>query len=325
MRYLLLPLVLAASVAVLAGQQGPRVRLVVGEGLHEPFAVDFDRGGRMFIAQMGGNRVSIWEHGRLTPLTTTFNGPHHLLTGPDGQIYIADTWNNMVRRLDPATGAVTRVAGTGEKGFSGDGGPAVDAKFGSAFAVAIHDGGLYVADLDNRRIRRVNLGTGIVTTVAGNGATGVPADGGDATTQPLVDPRAVAVDATGQVYICERGGHALRVVDRGGRIRTVAGTGQPGFSGDGGPAVMATMRGPKHISVDGDGSVLITDTENHAIRRYLPATGRIERVAGTGQKGAAGIGGPPASVQLNRPHGAVRHGGALYISDSDNHRVIAID
>ena len=313
-------------VAVPAAQSGSRVRLVVGAGLNEPFAVDFDSAGRMFIAEMGGNRVSIWDvRGGLTPLATPFSGPHHLITGPKGDIYVADTWAHVVRRVDPATGAVTRVAGTGQKGFSGDGGPAIDAQFGSAFAIAIHAGTLYIADLDNRRIRSVNLASGIVATVAGNGSTGLPVDGADAKTQPLVDPRAVAVDASGQIYICERGGHALRVVDTKGRIRTVAGTGEPGSGGDGGPALKAALRGPKHISIDADGSVLITDTENHVIRRYIPSSGTIERVAGTGQQGAAGIDGPPDQLQLNRPHGAIRHAGALYISDSENHRVVAID
>ena len=313
------------SVASYAAQPGPRTRLVVGQGLNEPFAVDFDQAGRMFIAEMGGNRVSVWDRRALTPLTTPFSGPHHLITGPDAKIYVADTWAHVVRRVDPVTGVVTRLAGTGEKGFSGDGGPALDAQFGSVFAIAIHDGRLYVADLDNRRIRRVTLATGIVETVAGNGEKGVPVDGADARAQPLVDPRAVAVDSAGQIYICERGGHALRVVDVKGRIQTVAGTGAAGFSGDGGPALHAAMNGPKHISIDTDGTVLIPDTEHHVIRRYVPATGRLERVAGTGQQGAAGLGGPPEQIQLNRPHGAFRYKGALYISDSENHRVIAID
>jgi DNA-binding beta-propeller fold protein YncE len=320
------PLVLAALISTItAAQTGSTARLVVGEGMNEPFAIDFDATGRMFIAEMGGNRVSVWDRTRLTPLSTPFTGPHHLLKGPDNFIYVADTWSNVVRRVDPSTGTVTRVAGTGQKGFSGDGGPALDAQFGAVFAIAIHAGTLYVADLDNRRIRSVNLSTGIVGTVAGNGEKGVPMDGADAKTQPLADPRAVAVDATGQIYICERGGHALRVVDGSGRIRTVAGTGEPGFSGDGGPALKATMSGPKHVSIDDDGSVLITDTENHVIRRYRPASGTIERVAGTGKQGAAGLGGPPDQLQLNRPHGAFRHKGTLYISDSENHRVVAID
>lgn len=310
---------------LLAAQTGPRARLVVGSGLNEPFAVDFDSSGRMFIAEMGGNRVSIWDGTTLTPLQTPFHGPHQLIGGPGHQIYVADTFGHMVRRVDPATGVVTRVAGTGQKGFSGDGGPALDAQFGAVFSIAIHNGSLYIADLDNRRIRAVNLSTGIVSTVAGNGQTGVPLDGSDAKAQPLVDPRAVAVDANGQIYICERGGHALRLVDGSGRIRTVAGTGEAGLGGDGGPALKAMLRGPKHISIDVDGSVLIADTENHLIRRYIPSSGTIERVAGSGEQGAAGLDGPPDKLQLNRPHGAVRHKGMLYISDSENHRVVAIE
>jgi sugar lactone lactonase YvrE len=325
MRLALLALFSALTAAVPGAQTAPVVQLAAAGGLQEPFAVDFDADGRMYIAEMAGNRVSVrGGDGRLFRVTASFSSPHHLLKGPDGFIYVADTGNHMVRRIDPASGEVTRVAGTGVKGFSGDGGPALDAQFGGIYAIAFHAGHLYVADLGNRRIRAVDLATGLVRTVAGNGEQGVPADGVMATSAPLVDPRAVAVDAKGNVYVCERGGHALRVVDPDGRIRTVAGTGTAGFSGDGGPARRAELRGPKHISVDADGSVLITDTENHVVRRYLPGDGRIVRVAGTGEQGAAGVGGPPDRVQLNRPHGALRHDGTLYISDSDNHRVLAI-
>lgn len=338
MRLLLLGIVLLASLT--QSQTASTTQLVVGEGLREPFAVDFDAAGRMFIAEQAGHRISVFESGALTVLAGTgevglpeaeavgaaahFNGPHHLLVGPDRQLYVADTFNNAVRRIDPATGRATRYAGTGEKGFGGDGGPASAAQLSGAFAIDIHNNTLYIADLGNRRIRAVDMTSGIIRTVAGTGEKGVPSDGARATEAPLVDPRAVAVDARGQIYICERSGHALRVVDTGGRIRTVAGTGVAGFSGDGGPALAAAMNGPKHISIDTDGSVLITDTENHVIRRYLPSDGTIIRVAGTGEKGAAGVGGPAASLQLNRPHGAFRHRGALYVSDSDNHRIIAI-
>lgn len=306
-----------------SAQTSPVIRLAAAGGLDEPFAVDFDADGRMYIAEMAGNRVSVRDaDGRFFRIAASFDGPHHLLTGPDGFIYVADTRNHMVRRIDPGSGEVTRVAGTGARGFSGDGGPALAATFSGVYALAFHAGQLYIADLDNRRIRAVDLSTGLVRTVAGNGERGVPADGALALSQPLVDPRAVAVDQAGQIYICERAGHALRVVDRGGRIRTVAGTGAAGFSGDGGPALRAELRGPKHVSIDEDGSVLITDTENHVIRRYIPSDGRIVRVAGTGEKGAGGLDGPADRARLNRPHGALRYKGALYISDSDNHRVL---
>jgi DNA-binding beta-propeller fold protein YncE len=337
---------LAASFAilVLTSSGAPdRAVLVLGEGLREPFSVDFDRAGNTYVVEMEGHRVSVIDReGRSRVLAGTgqaglsgdggpavraqFNGPHHLLVGPDEDLYIADTFNNCVRRIDLDTGVISRFAGTGEKGFGGDDGPAVSAAFSGVFSIAFHQGRLYLMDLGNRRVRAVDLKSGIVTTVAGNGEKGIPADGADARAQPLVDPRAIAFDSRGNLYICERGGHALRVVDPSGKIRTVAGTGEAGFGGDGGPAREARLNGPKHIWVDRDDSVLITDTENHAIRRYSPKEGTISRVAGTGSPGAAGLDGPADQCQLNRPHGAMPHPvtGEIYISDSANHRVLRV-
>jgi DNA-binding beta-propeller fold protein YncE len=320
--------VLVLAGAVLAAPSVPgRVALVLGDGLSEPFGVEFDGQGRTYIVEMGGHRVTVLDaKGGRRVLADDFKGPHHLRMGPDGALYVTDTWNYRVRRFDLRTGASTVVAGTGEKGFSGDGGPATAAQFGGIFSIAFDKRTLYVCDLDNRRIRAVDLKTGVVTTVAGNGEKGVPRDGEDARTQPLFDPRAIAVDAKGRLYICERGGHALRVVDPAGKIRTVAGTGVAGLSGDGGPALSAQLNGPKHIFVEPSGDVLIADTENHVIRRYSPRDGTIRRVAGTGVQGTGGLGGPALECPLNRPHGAVIHPktGALYIADSENHRVLRV-
>jgi NHL repeat len=339
---------IALAIAVLFAAQSTssgRATLVAQGGLNEPFGVAFAADGDTYIVEMGGHRVSVLDRaGRLRVFAGTgmaglsgdggpasraqFNSPHHLAFGPDGTLYVADTQNFCVRRIDLATGLIARVAGTGVKGFAGDGGPAVEAQFGGIYAIAFRGSLLYVCDLGNRRVRVVDLTSGIVKTVAGSGDKGVPADGAAATEQPLVDPRAVAVDARGNLYILEREGHALRVVDPNGRIRTVAGTGTPGFSGDGGPARSAALNGPKHISIDdNDQSVLITDTENHVVRRYSPADGTIARVVGTGRSGSGGIDGPAAQCELNRPHGAqvLPHSRALYVSDSENHRIVRVD
>jgi DNA-binding beta-propeller fold protein YncE len=313
--------------------------------LVSPFGVDFDKAGNYFIVELTGQRVhKVDSRGILTTIAgngqkgeggdggparkAQFNGMHSLAVAPSGDLLLADTLNNRVRKIDMQTGIITTIAGTGEKGFGGDGGPATKAQFGGIYCVALDPRGerLYLADLDNRRIRVVDLKTGIVTTVAGNGQRGVPADGADARSAPLVDPRAVAVDAQGNVYVLERAGHALRVVDASGKIRTVAGTGQRGFSGDGGEARLATLNGPKHLCIDREGDVLIADTENHVIRKYLPRSGKIVLVAGTGKRGAGGVGGTPLQAELNQPHGVYVHAsGDIYIVDSSNHRLLKIE
>ena len=171
----------------------------------------------------------------------------------------------------------------------------------------------------------MDVATGVVSTVAGNGEKGVPKDGADARESPMIDPRAVATDGKGNVYILDRGGNALRVVDRAGKIRTLAGTGEKGSSGDGGPARLAKLNGPKHLCVAPNGDVIIADTENHLIRLYRPSDGTIQRVAGTGKKGAAGIGKSPAEAEFDQPHGVtLAPDGTLYISDSSNHRILKL-
>ena len=318
--------------------------------LGSPFGIDFDRAGNAFLIEYAGLRLlKVDPQGKLIvaagtgekgfsgndgpALKATFNTPHSLLVLPGGGVLIADTNNNCVRKYNPATGNVAAFAGTGEKGFSGDGGPAVKAQFGGVYSVSLDVKGnrLLLDDLDNRRIRAIDLTSGLVSTVAGNGKTGVPADGANAADSPLADPRAVAADQNGNVYILERSGNALRVVDGAGKIRTVVGTGAAGNTGDDGDALRATLKGPKHLCVDQNGDVLIADTDNHVIRRYSPVTGKITRVAGTGKMGtgkldAGGVGGDPLKCELNQPHGvAVDSHGVLYIVDSHNDRVLKIE
>jgi hypothetical protein len=314
--------------------------------LHNPFAVDFDSAGNIYIAEMvGGERITkIDGRGILTVFAGTgekgdsgdggpaiqarFNGMHSIAFGPEDDLFIADTWNSRVRKIEAKTGKIVAFAGTGKRGFAGDGAPALAAEFGNVYCAAFDAKreNLYLADLDSRRIRAINLKSGLVSTVAGNGQRGVPQDGAKATEAPLVDPRAVTVDSNGNVYILERSGHALRVVDRNGKIRTVAGTGKKGFSGDGGDPLQAAVNEPKHICVDASDNVIIADTDNHVIRKYLPGQNQIVLVAGSGKMGSAGVGGPPEMLELNQPHGVhVDKSGALYIGDSLNNRVLKIE
>ena len=314
--------------------------------LSAPFGVASDGAGNLYVVEFNGHRVRrIDGKGFITTIGGTgrkgsggvggpankadFDSPHSLAVTPKGDVFVADTMNNRVSKIDARTGMLTVIAGTGEKGFSGDGGPAVKARFGNIYCASLDPGyeRLYLADLDNRRIRVVDLGTGIVTTVAGNGKKGVPEDGAEAVNAPLVDPRAVAVDAKGNIYILERSGHALRLVDPQGKVRTIAGTGKAGAAGDGGDARMATLNGPKHLCIDADGNVIIADTENHLIRKVILAEGKIVRVAGTGKKGSTSVGGSPLVAELNQPHGVYVHPttGELYISDSSNNRVLKIE
>ncbi|HEV8379228.1 MAG TPA: hypothetical protein VGP99_10290 [Tepidisphaeraceae bacterium] len=311
--------------------------------LSEPFGVDFDQSGVMYVIEYGGHRLIKVNDGRAEVVAgngqkgfggdggaataAQLNSPHNIAIGPGGDIYIADTINCRVRKIDAKTGVISTFAGTGKKGFGGDGGAAEKSEFGNIYCVAFDPKfeHMYLADLDNRRIRAIDMKSGIVSTVAGNGKKGVPLDGAEAKDQPLVDPRAVAADGEGNVYVLERSGNALRVVDASGKIRTVVGTGKAGYSGDGGAAREAMMNGPKHLVVQKGGDVLICDTENHVIRRYRAKDGTIELVAGTGKIGSAGVGGAAEKCQLARPHGVFeRADGAIFIADSENNRILAV-
>lgn len=314
-------------------------------GLVEPFSVGFDAAGNLYLTEMeGGERVrKIDRHGIIHTVAGTgekgfsgdggpaskaqINGAHHLLVLPNGDILLADTFNSRVRLISHRTGLITTLAGTGERSFSGDGGPAVRAQFGNIYCLALSPKGdrLYLCDLDNRRIRVMDRKTGIVTTVAGNGERGTPKDGQTANEAPLVDPRAIAVDSRGNLYILERSGNALRVVDTAGKIRTLIGA--PNELPE---SEIGTLNGPKHLCVDREDNILIADTENHRILRYDPRTKAIRLIAGSGKPPAAKVStsdlsGSAQQVTLSRPHGVfVRRDGTLFIADSENGRILSL-
>jgi streptogramin lyase len=317
--------------------------------LIEPFHCEFDRGGALLIADAPAGRIRRYDLGSGTITTLAGNGtngrgpdsapaleatigtPYALAADADGDVYFVDQKTPIVRKLDGKTGLVTILAGTGTKGFGGDGGPATKALLREPNDCCLDGhGGLLIADVGDWRIRRVDLASGRISTFAGTGKPAKRPDrsrignGGQAVNAIIVGARAVCVDGLGSTYICEREGNAIRKVDSSGVITTVAGTGAEGYSGDGGPALMANFRGPKAIRTDRSGNLLIVDTENHAIRRINVATGRIETVAG-GHRGPDGDGGDATQAGLNRPHGCiVGSDGTLYIADSENHRVRAV-
>ena len=237
-----------------------------------------------------------------------------------GNLFIADTNNDRIRQVSP-DGVIRTVAGNGIRGFSGDGGPAANASLALPQAVAVDAAGnLFIADTENYRIRQVSL-DGVIRTVAGNGILGFSGDGGPATNASLNLPQGMAVDAAGNLFIADSHNGRIRQVSPDGVIRTVAGNGILGFSGDGGPATDASLNFPQGVAVDAAGNLFIADAENHRIRQVSP-DGVIRTVAGNGDYGFSGDGGPATNASLSSPKGvAVDAAGNLFIADRFNHRI----
>jgi glucose/arabinose dehydrogenase len=250
------------------------------------------------------------------------NNPSGVAVMPDGGYLIADSGNDRVRRVFP-DGTINTVAGTGTFGLSGDGGPATAANLRAPIGVAaLPDGGFLFTEAGTSRVRRVSA-TGMITTVAGNGTPGYSGDGGPATAAEIYAPNGVAAMPDGGFLIADTGNSRVRRVSPDGTITTVAGTGTPGFSGDGGPATAAQLgvNSPYSVAVTADGGFLIGDEVNRRVRRVSP-TGIITTVAGTGVQGSSGDGGPATAAQLNVPTGlATTPDGGFLIADYFGNRV----
>ncbi len=243
-----------------------------------------------------------------------------------GDLYIAEAGNHVIYKVD-TTGQISTVAGTAIQGFSGDGGPATSARLDSPQGLALDADTLYIADTHNHVIRKLNLTTGQISTIAGSGSSGFSGDNGPAVRALLDVPTALALDAQNNLYIADTGNHRIRrIAAATGIITTVAGKGTQGFSGDNGPAISAAIDSPTGLAIDVAGNLFLADTHNDRIRRIAAATGLITTIAGTGAPGFSGDKAQAYAAALALPHGlALDAAGNLYLADTANHRIRVID
>ena len=317
------------------------------EQLSNPYGVAPDGSGNLYIADTGNHRIyKVNSAGVISTVagsgTAGYSGdggaavaaqlnfPRGVAPDGSGNLYIADTWNSRIRKVNSA-GTITTVAGDGTAGFSGDGAAATAARLSYPSGVVLDGAGnLYIADWQNGRIRKVDT-AGIITTVAGDGGVGFSGDGGAATAAQLSGPRGVAVDGSGNLYIADYSNHRIRKVNSAGVISTVAGSGTAGFSGDGGAAMAAQLNFPSGVALDALGNLYIAEWVNHRIRKIatvpgfsagILSTGVITTVAGDGTGGYGGDGGTAVAAQLRSPTGVALDGsGNLYIADTHNNRI----
>ncbi len=319
---------------------GPGVKRPVDQ----PFGVECGPDGALYITSVGQHRVlrldtksgelsSVAGSGKAGyggdggPATDALlNEPYEVRFDSAGHyMYFVEMKNHLIRRVDLHTGIISTVAGSPQPGYSGDDGPASEARFRQPHSIALDDQGqLYVADIGNHRIRSIDLATGTIRTIAGTGETELPQDGACAAGSPIFGPRALHVVGR-SMWIALREGNSIWRLDLdSGILRHVAGTGKSGYSGDGGPPLAATFNGPKGIAATDDDILYVVDTENQVIRRIDTRNQFIETIAGGGpdSRGFAVDRGPALRAKLDRPHGiGLAPDGSLYIGDTNNHRV----
>ncbi|MFN8637556.1 MAG: hypothetical protein U0893_27195 [Chloroflexota bacterium] len=254
--------------------------------------------------------------------------PFGVAIGPDGTLYFCDLGNSRIRRLDLGTKQMTTLAGNGVKGYAGDGGPATDAAMNMPHELCFDpDGNIYVVERDSQAVRKIDRASGTISTVAGTGEPGFSGDGGPATQAQLEQPHSIAFDGQGDLLICDIRNHRIRRLNVStGVIDTYAGTGDREPTPDGAPLAGTPLNGPRTIVVGTDGSLYLALREGNAIYRIDPAGQRIYHLAGTGQQGYSGDDGPAREATLAGPKGlAYDPNGILYVADTENHAIRAID
>ncbi|MGA7216665.1 MAG: hypothetical protein WBX38_00025 [Candidatus Sulfotelmatobacter sp.] len=302
--------------------------------------------GDLIVVDFGNHRVRIIDHKTniIRTLAGTgeagYNGdgipasqaqlsrPEYAVFGPNGDLFIADSYNNRVRKIDHVTGLIGTVAGTGERGHSGDGGPATAAKLHFPEGIAVdHLGNLFISDTVNRLIRRVDARTGIIATYAGTGEVGVNPEGTPALRAKFLRLARISIDRAGNLYVADSPSHRILVIDAKNRlVHTFAGSGKLGFAGDGGPAVAAEISYAEGMVIAPNQDLYFADVGNHRVRKIDGRTQIITTVAGTGEKGFSGDGGPAIKAQLWSPGRVwVDHRGNILIADILNARIRRID
>jgi streptogramin lyase len=319
-----------------SGAGGPALKAE----LDQPFGIVRGPDGALWFCEYTGQRIRrIAPDGTLTnefgsgkkgysgdggpAAEATFNLPHEIRFDRAGDLFVVDMSNHVVRKIDMRSRTIRTIAGTGQPGYSGDGGPAVQAQFKQPHSIQFGpQGELFVCDTGNHVVRRMDLTSGRIETFAGTGSPGATPNASPLAGTPLKGPRSLDVDSRGFLWLATREGNQLFQIDlRAGKIFHKAGTGAKGFAGHGGPALEALMNGPKGVAADAKGNVWIVDTETHSIRRFHAASGTLQLMAGTGQKGD-GPDGDPLQCAMNRPHGIfVDVDGAVWITDSEAHKI----
>lgn len=320
------------------GDGGPAADLL----LCYPMGLALDAAGDLLVSDRGRDRRGrvVWRidaegtarlvagTGRIGPAredaarALTLRKPESLAVAPDGTLFLSDGLNHVVLRIAPG-GRVTRHAGTGVPGHAGDGGPAADAQLARPADIRLdRQGNLYVADVWNHRVRRVDA-AGTITTVAGTGERGFSPDGTPAAQARLDTPWGIAIDGEDRLLVADGGNHRVRRVDADGRLVTIAGSGEPGFDGDGGPATAARLNFPEGLFLAADGALLVGDELNNAVRRVDPA-GVITTLMGTGFPGRAQVGGVARASPLDDPESVLDTPAGVLVADGNNGRVLRI-
>jgi len=255
------------------------------------------------------------------------DNPFGLARGPDGGLYVCDTMNHVIRKID-RNSVITTAVGAGKKGYSGDGGPALDAALNEPYEVRFDkQGNLFFVERLNHTVRRVDAKTRIITTVAGSGKAGFSGDGGAATNATLNQPHSIQFDARDDLYICDILNHRIRKVDvKTGVITTFAGTGEQRPTPDGAKIAGTPLNGPRAIDFDRRGDMWLALREGNAVYRLDMKAGTIHHVAGIGEKGGAGNGGAARLATLSGPKGlSVAPNGNVYLADTESHSIRMID